>query len=101
MRDNFRVRLAAEYVSFALELFLELHMILHDSVVHHCHAARAIRMWMRICLRRTSVRCPARMSDSVTAMRRILFDISLEIGYFPRSPAYGNRIISIQHRDTG
>ena len=75
MGDNFRIRLRLEDMALLDELFFQAEIVLDDAVVHDDKVARAIRMRMRIAVRRTAVRCPARMADTNRALRHVILDL--------------------------
>ena len=75
MCDDFRIRLRLKDMPLLDELFLECQIILNDAVVHDDEVARAVRMRMRIAIRRTAVRCPTRMADAHRALRHIVLDL--------------------------
>jgi hypothetical protein len=79
MRDDFRVRFSDEPVALALELLLQIQVVLDDPVVHHDELSRAVAVGMGVLLGRTSVRGPARVADAVVAADRIEADHLLEV----------------------
>ena len=74
MSDDFRIRLRLEDMALLDELFFQSQIVLDDAVVHDDEVARAVRMRMRIAIRRTAVRCPARMADAHRALRHVILD---------------------------
>ena len=63
------IGLAAERMATGLELLAQLGVVLDDAVVHDCDIARARRMWVRVGLRRPSVRRPTRVADAARAQK--------------------------------
>ena len=78
VRNDFRVRLGLERMAFLDELFFERQIVLDDAVMHDDEIARAVRMRMRVDIRRTAVRRPARMADADRALRDIILDFVAE-----------------------
>ena len=73
--DDFRIRLRLEDMALLDELFLQAEIVLDDAVVHDDEVTRAVRMRMRIAVRRTAMRRPARMADTDRALRHIFLDL--------------------------
>ena len=67
MRDDFGVGFGDEFVSFALQLFFQLQIILDDAVVDHHDLAGAIAVRVRIFFGGAAVRGPAGVADAVGA----------------------------------
>ena len=60
------------------ERLLQLEVVLDDAVVHHRHAAVAVRVGVLV--GRLAVRGPAGMADAGRAARRLLAEALLQIG---------------------
>ena len=71
MRDDLRVGLGDEHVALALQLVLQIEVVLDDAVVNDDDAARAVPMRVGVLLSRPAVRCPARVPDAVGAGERM------------------------------
>src|ERR1700686_1265521 len=99
VRDDFRVRLGRELVSFSDQLLLERQVVLNDSVVHDYDLAGAIAMWVRVFFRRTAVSCPARVPDTISAVERLQADYFFQIAQLAfRAPDLQPRAVPC-HRD--
>src|SRR5216683_3172360 len=79
MGHDFRVRFGGERVTFLLQLFLELEVVLDNAVVDDNDFAGAVAMRMGILLSRTAMRGPARMTDAVSAIKRRFGDDFFEL----------------------
>src|SRR6266567_2640566 len=79
MGDDFRVRFGCERVTFLLQFFLEFEIILDNAVVDNDDFSGAVAMRVGILLSRTAMRCPARMTDAVSAIKRRFGDDLFEI----------------------
>ena len=78
MRDDLGVGLGDERVAFALQLLLQLEIVLDDAVVDDDDAAGAVAVRVGVLLGRPAVRGPARVADAVLAFERIGRDDLLE-----------------------
>ena len=67
VRDDLGVGFGDELVALALELLLQIEVVLDDAVVNHHNLSRAVAVRMRILFRRPAVRGPARVADAVVA----------------------------------
>src|SRR5260370_5359699 len=79
MGHDFRVCFGGERVTFLLQLFLELEVVLDNAVVDDDDFAGAVAMRVGILLSRTAMRGPARMTDAVSAIKRRFGDDFFEI----------------------
>ena len=86
VRDHFRIRLGQKLVPFLNQLLLQFQIILDNPVVHHHDFAFAVAVRMRILFRRTPVRGPARVPDSVESVERAQTYRLFQIPQFPRCP---------------
>ena len=66
MRDDFRVSFSDEAVVRFPESFLELEIVFDDAVVNNDNPTGSIAMRMCILFGGTTVRCPTRVTDSVS-----------------------------------
>ena len=71
MRDDLGVGLGDEGVPFALQLLLQIEVVLDDAVVDDDDAAGAVAVRVRVLFGRPAVRGPARVADAVLAFERI------------------------------
>ena len=78
VRDDLSVGLGHEDVPLALQLALQIQVVLDDPVVHDDDAPRAVAVGVRVLLRGTSVRGPARVAHAVLAVERMCIEIGLE-----------------------
>ena len=74
VRDDLGVGLGDERVAFALQLLLQLEIVLDDAVVDDDDAAGAVAVRVRVLFGRPAVRGPARVADPVFAFERIAGD---------------------------
>src|SRR3981081_1705250 len=68
VRNDFRIGLGGELVSFGDQLLLEREIVLDDAVVHDHDSARAVAMRMGVLFGGTAMRGPAGVSDAVGAV---------------------------------
>ena len=78
VRDDLGVGLGDERVPLALQLVLELEVVLDDAVVDDDDAAGAVAVRVGVLLGRPAVRRPARVADAVVAVERVGLDRVLE-----------------------
>src|SRR5260370_1842768 len=71
MCDHFGVGLGSKAMSLFSQLLLERDVILDDPVVHYDDFSGAIAMRMRVLFRRTTVRGPTGVADSVSPIQRL------------------------------
>ena len=64
LRDNLRIRLRAERDAFVLQLLLDLGVVRDGAVVHNGDAIAHVQVRMRVLVRLTPVRRPARVRDA-------------------------------------
>jgi hypothetical protein len=76
--DDLGVGFRDEFVPFALQLILEVQVVLDDAVMDHDDSARAIAVRVRVFLGRPAVGRPARVSDPVIPFDRVYGDDFLE-----------------------
>ena len=98
VRDDLGVGLRDELVPLALQLVLQLEVVLDDAVVHDHDAAGAVAVRVGVLLGRAAVRGPARVADAVFAVDRVGQDDLLEAGELPGAPAQVDGALS-HHRD--
>ena len=79
VRDDLGVGLGDEPVALALELALQIEVVLDDAVVDDDDLAGAVAVRVRVLLGRPSVRRPARVADAVVAVERVQRDGLLEV----------------------
>ena len=79
VRDDLGVGLGDERVPLALQLLLQIEIVLDDAVVDDDDLAGAVAVRMRVLLGRPAVRRPARVADAVVAGERIGADDLLEV----------------------
>ena len=83
LSDDFCVCLGAEMdIILVLELFLQLHVILDNSVMNNGDTAILIDMRMRIGICRCTVCCPAGVADSRRRIELLPGDGFLQVGNF-------------------
>src|SRR5207249_8196300 len=82
VRDDFGVRLRAEPVPVRRERLSKLAVVLDDPVVDDGESRLAIDVRMRVGVRRPSVGCPPRMTNTEGAFRPVGGDQCLEIRDF-------------------
>src|SRR6266704_4911480 len=87
MGHDFRVCFGGERVTFLLQLFLELEVVLDNAVVDDDDFAGAVAMRMGVLLSRTAMRGPARRTDAVSAIKRRFGDDLFEIAELARGAA--------------
>ena len=80
MHDDLCIRLGLEDVPLGNQLFLQRKIVLDDAVVHDGKVAMAVRMRMRVHIRRTPVCRPARMTDAEAAHGHISLDLVAQCG---------------------
>ena len=71
VRDDLGVRLGDEPVALALQLALQLQVVLDDPVVHDHDPPRAIAVRMSVLLGRPPMRGPAGVAEPVVARHRL------------------------------
>ena len=74
VRDDLGVGLGDELVPLALQLALQLEVVLDDAVVHDDDAAGAVAVRVGVLLGRPAVRGPAGVPDAVFAVERVGLD---------------------------
>ena len=79
VRNDFRVRLGREAVSFGLELPAELKIILNDAVVDHDDGPVTVSVRVRVFFGGRAVGRPARVPDAVGAVERVQADDFFEV----------------------
>ena len=67
VRDDLGVGLGDERVALALQLVLQVEVVLDDAVVDDDDLAGAVAVRVRVLLGRPAVRRPARVADAVVA----------------------------------
>ena len=92
VRDDFGVRLGDELVALALQLLLQIEVVLDDAVVDDDDLAGAVAMRVRVLLGRPAVGRPARVADAVVAVDRI--DARSPASRFDSLPALRRRSIA-------
>ena len=79
VRDDLGVGFGDELVALALQLLLQIEVVLDDAVVNDDNLAGAVAVRMRVLFGRPAVRRPARVADAVVAGDRIERDDLLEV----------------------
>ena len=79
VRDDFGVGLGDELVALALQLLLQIEVVLDDAVVDDDDLAGAVAVRVRVLLGRPAVCRPARVADAVVAVDRVDADHLLEV----------------------
>ncbi len=74
VRHNFRVGFRDELVALALQLLLQIQIILDDPVVHDDDLPGAVAVWMRILFGGSAVSGPAGMPHAVFTRNRLAAD---------------------------
>ena len=90
MNDGFRIGVGLEPVAFGLELGAQFAEILDDAVVDDGNLRRHMRM--RVALRWTAVRRPARVSDAGPSGKRLGEQALFEIAQFAFGAAALERV---------
>src|SRR5215469_6151466 len=98
---NLRVGFRNKVVTFALQLFFQLEIILDDSVVDDHVLTRAIAVGVRVFLRWTPVCCPTRVAYAVGAVKRGLLNRFLEVAEFSGSAPNFKFAVCPNHGDAG
>ena len=71
MSYNLAVRFGQEFMSLGNQLFLQAKIVFNNTVMDNDKLATAVRMGMRIAIRRTAMCCPACVTDTYIAHRHI------------------------------
>src|SRR5690348_15973273 len=79
VRDDLRIGLRDELVALFFELLLEFDVVLHDTVVNDDDFSLAVAVRMRVFFGRAAMCSPARVSQAINAVDRIVSDGILEI----------------------
>ena len=79
VRDDLGVGLGDELVALALQLLLQLEVVLDDAVVNDDDPAGAVAMRVRVLFGGAAVRGPARVAEAVDAAERLVRDHLLEV----------------------
>src|SRR5581483_3993101 len=69
---DFRVGLGDELVSFFFQFLLKFQIILNDAVVYDYHLALTVPVRMGVFLGRPAMRSPARMTQAIDAVDRMI-----------------------------
>ena len=93
--DNFRIRLGLEDMPLCNQFFLQRKIVLDNAVVHDGKIAVTVRMRMGVDIRRTAVRCPARMSDAEAALWHISLDLIAQRGKTSHALLHANLAVAI------
>ena len=80
--DDFGVGFGGELVAFLNKLFLQGEVVLDDAVVHHNNSARAIAVRVGVFFAGPAVSRPARVTDTVGTIERLLSDNVFEVSEF-------------------
>ena len=71
MSYNLAVRFGQEFMSLGNQLFLQAKIVFNNTVMDNDKLTAAVRMRMRVAIRRTAMCCPACVTDTYIAHRHI------------------------------
>ena len=98
VRDDLGVRLGDELVALALQLVLQVEVVLDDAVVDDDDLARAVAVRVGVLLGGPAVRGPPRVADAVLAFEWLRPDDILEAGQLAGAAPQIDRAVP-HHRD--
>ena len=78
VRHDLGIGLGHEPVAVALQLALQIQVVLDDAIVDDDDPPRAVTMWVGVLLRRAAVSRPSRVAHAVLAVHRVGIDDRLE-----------------------
>ena len=100
VRDDLRVGFGDELVALALQLVLQIEVVLDDAVVDDDDLAGAIAVGMGVLFGRPAVRRPARVADAVVAGERMFGDDVFELRQLARAAPELDRTV-VDHGHAG
>ena len=80
MGQNFRIRFRSEHMSMFAQPLAKLHIVFDDAVMHHRDFTLAIRMGMRVGIRRAAMGGPTGMPDAHRCLAKDPADLAFQIG---------------------